>query len=43
MPIAEPGQIVKVTGVAGSSSGKENNRAFVADTALAAHVIVVKC
>lgn len=43
VPIAEPGQVAKITGVAGRSSRKEDERARVAGVAGAGNVIVVKC
>ncbi|MFC5931817.1 hypothetical protein [Cryobacterium melibiosiphilum] len=42
VPLAEPGQVTKITGVARSSSGKENNRFLFATAPSATHVIVVK-
>lgn len=42
MPLTEPGQVTKITGVTRSSSGEKDNRFVFATAPVATHVIIMK-
>ncbi|WP_441648650.1 hypothetical protein [Cryobacterium sp. W22_MBD10_FK3] len=42
MPLTEPGQVTKITGVTRSSSGEKDNRFVFATAPVATYVIVMK-